>query len=191
MRSTFLSMLSMIAVLSGRCPAAEAKAEEKSLPISIALAIPAGRQGEKEVDYSAGPTVIHVVVTNVSDKPLRLWQDWCSWGYGALTFVFGGEDGRTWTGRPEQLMVFCRNYADWWNLAPHESIVMCANLDDAINWAAFPRPVSGSEETVTLKAVLKYKPDKESWRHNVWTGSVESKTERVTFTGWDPEKKKK
>ena len=22
----------------------------------------------------------HVVITNVSEKPIRLWREWCSWG---------------------------------------------------------------------------------------------------------------
>ena len=35
----------------------------------------------------------HVVVTNVSDESVRLWREWCSWGYFNLSFRVTDEEG--------------------------------------------------------------------------------------------------
>jgi hypothetical protein len=39
----------------------------------------------------------YVVVTNTSESPVRLWREWCSWGYFNLSFVVTDERGKTTT----------------------------------------------------------------------------------------------
>src|SRR5947208_270066 len=35
----------------------------------------------------------YVVATNVSGQSIRLWREWCSWGYYNLTFQVTGREG--------------------------------------------------------------------------------------------------
>jgi hypothetical protein len=64
------------------------KVSTETSPISISVAIPA-RNGERRVEYRDRGTHFHVIVSNTSDKPKRIWREGCSWGYFGLTFEFG------------------------------------------------------------------------------------------------------
>jgi hypothetical protein len=57
------------------CTAAIGAAPE----IRVEIAIPQNRHGERAVQYSLRER-FHVILTNSSEKPKRIWKEWCSWG---------------------------------------------------------------------------------------------------------------
>ena len=66
--------------------------------LEVSIAIPE-RNGKRVLEYSSRNPHFHVVVTNTSDKPQRLWREWCSWGYYCLYFELSDGKGRKWMPR--------------------------------------------------------------------------------------------
>lgn len=155
-------------------------------PIAVYITIPTDN-GERRIDnveYIFQDNAAHfdVIVTNTSDKPQRIWREWCSWGYYGLTFEFTDENGKKWfackKGRG-----WTMNAPDRWTLEPHESMVIEVYFADSKIWQGFPLPSNGSQ-TVTMQAILEFKPDDEAKQDDVWTGRVVSKAEKVIFSHW-------
>jgi hypothetical protein len=179
MRTQFLTILFALMLV-----AANAAAEDS--PISVSLAIPAHNDERRieNIEYKnqTDTTHFHVIIANASNKQQRIWREWCSWGYFGLTFEFTDESGKKWVAKKKG-QVWTRNAPDWWTLEPNETFAMDVYFADTNTWVDFPSPTNGSQ-TVTMQAVLEFKPDDEARRHNVWTGRVVSKAEKVTFYHW-------
>src|SRR5207253_1332755 len=118
-------------------------------PIAISVAVPA-RSGERRIEHRDSTTHFHVIVSNTSDRPERIWREWCSWGYFGLTFEFTDESGKKWIARKKE-RVWTVNAPDWWTLEAHESLVLDVHLGDLETWEGFPRPEHGSQP-VTMQA---------------------------------------
>ncbi len=149
-------------------------------PISVSLAIPAQWGGRALENYQDGhPTHFHVIVSNVSGQPQRIWQEWCSWGYFGLTFELTDDQGKKWVAQkcPRD---WDKNFPSTWTLDPHESLALDVYFTDTNIWQGFPMPRQSSQ-TVTMQAVLEFKPDDNSRQIGVWTGRAVSKAEKVAF----------
>ena len=172
MRTPFIIVLFALA-----CLTPSVKAEES--PISVSIAIPSERYGGRILYYRDKSTHFHVIVSNTSDKPRRIWREQCSWGYFGLTFEFTDDRGKKWTANKKQIP-WRRNFPDWWILEPHESFVLDVYFGDPAIWEGFPN-VGENPQTVTIRAVFEFKPDDESLKNGIWTGRVVSKSDRFTF----------
>lgn len=155
--------------------------------IAISLSIPIKetwepnpvRKVQLQKDDPTGKPDFHVVITNVSDHPIHLWQEWCSWGHSNLSFVFVGIDGelvpcakrpRAWT----------RNHADDCLIEPREHLVLDVFFSSE-SWQEpdFQRMKPAKDGTIAMRAVYETLADDETAKHGVWTGKVVSKEHRV------------
>lgn len=168
----------LIFICSTQTSQASAPAESD---VAISLAIPL-HNGERRVEYRDGCLHFAVVVTNTSKKPVRIWRDWCSWGYYGLEFEITDASGHKSTAKKKPAE-FTRNFPDWWTLEAGETLVIDVDFS-ADHWEGFPKPENGSQ-TVTMRAIFKFEPDVESRKNHVWTGQASSKPERVTFYHWN------
>lgn len=125
-----------------------------------------------------------VVLTNTSPKPLRVWRDWCSWGYQQLSFEITEHGGNTWiVTRKEH--PFHKNYPDFWTLDANEPLVLSMTLSSD-QWESKRDGVSGAGiaitslrgKAVTLRAIFAAEEDDQSREHKVWTGRVTSTARR-------------
>lgn len=164
----------------------DAKLNAGESPISVSVAIPT-RHGERRIEYGDRTTHFHVIVSNTSEKPQRIWREWCSWGYYGLTFEFADERGKKWVAKKKPA-IWTRNFPDWWTLAPGERLVLDVHFGDSEKWEGFPRPEHGSQ-AVTMQAVFEFKPGDESRKHEVWTGRTASKADKFVFYHRKPESK--
>ena len=180
MKKTVALLFVMLALL---LPAIVHAAAE---PLSVAIAVPA-HNGERRINYGDKTTHFHVIVTNTSNKPQRIWREWCSWGYFGLTFEFTDEHGKK-SVATKKGQAWTINFPDWWTLEPHESLVLEVYFGDQDVWDGFPRPDNGSE-AVTMQAVFEFRPDDASKEHRVWTGRGTSKADKYVFYHWKPETK--
>jgi hypothetical protein len=121
----------------------------------------------------------HVVVTNVSNQPLRLWREWCSWGYYNLSFEVTDEDGKTTTVKKKQ-RGWRKNYPDWFLVAPSEHMVFDITLDESV-WENPPLPEKGKSRVVKMRAVLEIPEDADTKGSGVWTGKVVSPEHSYTI----------
>jgi hypothetical protein len=159
------------------CSATNAADTDRSLQIAIAL--PQNRHNERVLSYSGGKKQFHVIVNNATDMPKRIWQEWCSWGYFALSLELTGNSGETWTVK-KKTRVWFRNYPDYWTLGPHESLVLDVEFADGNVWDGFPRP-QGVSQKFKMRAVFEIRPEEYSREHSIWTGRAVSKAEEYVF----------
>jgi hypothetical protein len=122
----------------------------------------------------------HVVVTNVSKQPVRLWKESCSWGYYNLSFTAAGRDGKT-VAVKKLKRAFTSNRPDWMLLPPGDHLVLDVSFEDHI-WEDLPVPEANQSLRVSLRAV--YEVTERSGKYRVWTGRVASPEAVYTILGF-------
>src|SRR5450432_2029696 len=107
LRSSFAAVAGVAVVLFGACDRAGAadssapepnshfKAEESPLEVSIPW------HGKREIVYTGYPEHFDVVLTNTSDRPVKIWDGAAD--YGGLYFELTDEHGKT--RRAERLQI--------------------------------------------------------------------------------------
>jgi hypothetical protein len=137
--------------------------------ISISIAIPV-HHGHRSLDLNDH---FHVLVTNVSDKPLRLWTDQYSWGYENLSFEQILDDGTVIEIR-KKAREWRKNFPDWLELQPGENYVLNVLLSPDV-WDNAPiADQPNKPKLVKLRAIYKVPPDEQSDKLGVWTGKIVS-----------------
>lgn len=194
-----ISLVLLAFLVAASCGAADTATSASDIAISVV--IPRKEHGERTLSSPKGLTLMHspsspgdhvgeprdtnahfyVVVSNTSNKPQRIWQEWCSWGYFGLTFELSDETGKKWVAKKNGGW-WTMNFPSYWRLDPEDSVVIEVHFEKALQprWEGFPLPEDG-EKTVTMRAVFQFEPDEESKKADVWTGLVASKPQRVTF----------
>jgi hypothetical protein len=121
----------------------------------------------------------YVVITNTSGSPVRLWREWCSWGYFNLSFVVADERGRTATvtKRPRG---WDKNFPDWSIVPPGDHMVFAVSFDASI-WQGAPLPERGGSRTIKMRAVYEVSADEEAKKRGVWIGRISSPEGVYTF----------
>ena len=123
-----------------------------------------------------GPSAhFHVVVTNVSGEPIRLWKEWCSWGYFNLLFQVTDEAGRSVEVR-KQDRDWTKNFPDSEFVPPGGHHLREVTFDPT-DWAGLPPPEANRRKSVRMKAIYDIRPDLDTKEHRVWTGQVSSPEE--------------
>lgn len=151
-------------------------AAKASISVSIAIPVHHGHRSLNDGDH------FHVVVRNVSEKPLRVWTDRFSWGYDNLSFEQTHDDGKT-TRITKKERGWRKNYPDWLELQPGECYVLNVNLFSTDIWNEVPgADPKAKPKLVKLQAIYEVQPDEESKKLGVWAGKVVSATD--TFAIW-------
>jgi ankyrin repeat protein len=142
--------------------------------LQIALVVPKDEAGKPYIPHADELTLL---LTNRSDKPIRIWDPWCNAVADAVSFRVIDSNGNS---RPLHEPVPRseeeREYADLFDI----SLIRAGTLAPGSNftWRVyFGRPlpvVPNAEEPVTVTAILQIKPDANTKQHGVWTGRVES-----------------
>jgi hypothetical protein len=170
MRRIVLLACVFIAMFAVEVASAEQKAES-----SLSVRIVPDRIDANEtrtIDLSLPKQHFYVVVTNISDKQLRLWREWSSWGYYNLSFVIKDDDGKT-TVVKKGRQAWTRNFPDWTMIPPGDHLVFEVSFLSE-TWPTAPVPVQGKSRTVKMTAVFEIPEDKETKEYQVWTGKVYS-----------------
>jgi hypothetical protein len=127
------------------------------------------------------PRDFYVVLTNVSKEPQGVWENWNSWGYQAISFVFTTVDGSKIVVSKRQ-QAFTRNGPSTFLIQPGEHQVYAIRLDK--EWGAHPMLSRADEMPITLKAVYEVSPTPEATQYSVWTGRIESGSYKFTLRQW-------
>lgn len=165
-----LSLFTLLVFLSTAVLADDPESME---PVKVTIAVPIhhGHRSLNEADH------FHILVTNVSDKPIRLWTDRFSWGYDNLSFELIGDDGKVSriVKKPRE---YDKNFPDWLELEAGGSYVL--NVDwfseqGRAVWDDAPVANGKAKPTlVKLRAVYEVIPDEQSRKLGVWTGKIVS-----------------
>jgi hypothetical protein len=120
-----------------------------------------------------------VVITNVGDKPVMLWREWCGWGYFNLSFEMTDQAGAhvAITKKP---IGWEKNYPDWMVVPPGDHMVVDVSFDPGI-WRNAPMPAAGKSQTIGLRAIYESADSQEAKANRVWTGKVSSPENTYTI----------
>ncbi|EMN01814.1 hypothetical protein LEP1GSC021_1623 [Leptospira noguchii str. 1993005606] len=145
------------------------KTETKSLEVSIVIP---GNDKEKSLFIydSSDKIIFHVLVKNVSNKEIRIWKDWNSWGYDNLSFQIQTDqeniniykEGKEWL----------KNFPDFWSIKPNEFVILNVNLDIK-TWPKL-KELKFKNDRVKIKCIYEIKEDSYTKQYNIWTGKIES-----------------
>jgi hypothetical protein len=75
----------------------------------------------------------HVLLTNVSQDPIRVWQEWCSWGYYCLQIEVVEKNGTKHLLKKKRVG-FYANFPDYVDLQPGQSSVWDVDLHESSVW---------------------------------------------------------
>ena len=150
-------------------------------PLSISIAVPI-HTNDRTI-YFGDKTKPHfpVIVTNTSTEPVRFWQEWCSWGYNALSFELTDKDGKTWIARKVGRQIWRRNFPDCWTLLPKESLVIDVFFADTEIWEGFPLDREGHPHYYTMRVICSVQAEEDSRKLGVWTGRIVSPAQKYAF----------
>lgn len=179
LRRTFLASSGIASLMAGASLADE-QASADVLSVEIALGKRAG--GFRALEYRDANSHFPLVLRNLSREPVRVWREWCSWGYFAASFVAVAADG-TQSLVKKRDREWGKNFPDFDEIGPGESIVrdIYFGSDD---WENFPRRTGSGGHAIKLKAIFAIEPDGDAKKHRVWTGKVRSPEIEVTVFGF-------
>jgi hypothetical protein len=170
MKSIFTLGLLLVALVG-----AEGLKAGELLGVDIVPAL--SRGSEPEIFVSGEPHHrLHVVVSNLSDSPQRVYEDWNSWGYDSLSF-----EAITGEGKKVQLKKkprdWTKNFASTYTIAARGHYVIPVQLSTN-EWENAELISSPEVQPIKLKAIFEIpKPDTNTYQ--VWVGRVESVTRTV------------
>lgn len=132
----------------------------------------------------------HVLLTNVSSSPVRVWQEWCSWGYYCLQIELMEADGTKHLLKKKRIP-FYANFPDYVALQSGESVVWNVDLSPSI-WTGLPVMPTNAMANVKIRAIYTVtKPDDTEVNRDegvaqmgVWTG--QSASDFCDFTLYGP-----
>ncbi len=161
-------------------PGDETIKEPPTRPVSIRIVPSAFREKTgRSIELHQPSQHFYVVVTNTSGEPIRLWREWCSWGYFNLSFVVTGE-GEKAVAVTKKPRGWDRNVPDWSIVPPGGHMVFEVAFDEAI-WQNAPLPAGGRPRAIEMKAIYEVPADDEARKHGVWSGRIVSPEETYTI----------
>lgn len=161
-------------------PATVAKDNQAAVvaPADLSVAIAAPEHfGKRSID--AGGT-FNIVLSNTAKHEVRVWREWCSWGYFQLSFVVRDADDKD----AEQVVIrkkgrgWDKNYPDYWTLAPGEPLVWPVKLESG-DWDLGPLEGKLRGRKLAVKAVFMSDKSSQSEQDGVWSGNISS-AERIS-----------
>jgi len=168
-RALILVLAIFLIAVRGTC-----RAEDSGLSVSIV--IPHTDAGLGELRWSAGPPAphFHVLLQNTTAAPKRIFQEWNSWGYYALSFELTNESGET-TLVHKGVHGWTKNGPSYWTIAPNDFAIIDVYFADRSTWGdGFWLKPGNPTGRVKLRAIYQVSPDENSKNLSVWTGKITS-----------------
>lgn len=137
--------------------------------------------GERAIILTKPEWHFHVVVTNTSQEPVKLWQESCSWGYFNLSFESTDQGGKIVLIK-KKAKGWNKDFPTWTVLAAGEQWVVDVAFDES-TWQNPPLSAKGKGQAIKLKAVFEIAPEPEAQERNIWTGKITSPQDGYTFYG--------
>jgi hypothetical protein len=133
------------------------------------------KEAKEWYDKYSFPLSLIVNIKNISDKELFLFQEWNSWGYYNLKFVFYDGFHEYWVTKKEGL--WYRNFPSWNILKPGEFFNIPVALTTQI-WNGIETTKDNSKKIVSIRALYEQHITGKIGvfgRDDEWQGSVSSK----------------
>jgi len=119
-----------------------------------------------------------VVLTNISKEPQPVFEYWNGWGFQVISFELSAADGRLFV-LSAKGDCCDKNTPDTYTIEPSEHQVFAIRLDES--WQVQPALTVVDGMPITLKAVYRVSPTRESAQKHEWTGRVESRSYNLSL----------
>ncbi|TGE23722.1 hypothetical protein E5K00_00475 [Hymenobacter aquaticus] len=123
----------------------------------------------------------YVLLTNTSDQPVKLFEEWNSWGYFGLSFEITYPNGQKVRSSKEE-RGWDKNVPTTVTIAPHGFYVFAVTMNNnPKNGAVWENSVLNYESksdrayiSCRMRAIYSIQRDKEAIEEKAWTGTVSS-----------------
>ena len=159
-------------------------------PLTVAIAVPArglreaGKPVYRSIRLVNEKSHFHVVVTNTSGKPQRLWETWNSWGYYNLRFEVADQKGKVLYEIKKKPRAWTVNFPSWIELAAGEQFVMDVYFDRESWKMPFLKQKKKGAFPLRMRAIFENKADEETKEHKIWTGRIASPLRNYSVGYW-------
>lgn len=122
-----------------------------------------------------------VITTNKTNRNLRVWQQWNSWGTYTISLSVKPADGPSFNLEPSASRFWTWNQPTFTVIEPGKRFVLVASVtkDHKSRLEGFPEKFSDGPATV--QAHFTIKEDEDTKRLGVWTGTVSSAPETISI----------
>ncbi|MCB2377490.1 hypothetical protein LGH70_07850 [Hymenobacter sp. BT635] len=137
-------------------------------------------------NYSVSPVIsfshtgcFHVLLTNTSEQPVNLFEEWNMWGHSALSFEIIYPNGQK-TRSVRAKLIWDKNFPSTVTIAPHGFYVfnVTFNTDpkEGDVWQNSPRSKESYDHGVScrVRAIYSIESSKQATEAKAWTGTVNS-----------------
>ena len=119
----------------------------------------------------------HVQLVNISEKTLRLWKDWNSWGWFNLALKVETKEGIAYLQKKQ--VTWNGDFSDFWQIEPGESVILEVDMTSG-EWQGMP-DLYGESLPAKITAIYENKADPLCEVFDIWTGKVSSNTVEVEW----------
>lgn len=144
-----------------------------------------GEDAKTGIRIHSAESHFHVVITNQSDRNVRLWEAWNSWGHYNLTFELLDANGKSVGEIQKPPRFWTMNYPSYLELKPdqHHVLNVYFNPND---WEIPNQPMGKREGPTDYRLIARYKIEEcaDSKKHSVWTGELETEPIDIKLGYW-------
>ncbi len=155
------------------CFAVQAGQSSAKQDLVIELSKSASRHPDSVTFTSAGGIHFAALLRNVSGHHLRVWEEWCSWGYFNLTFMVS-VDGKLYKFQKSATHTWEKNIPSFRSLAPNEAYSMEVTLTPP-TWEGNFEAMQSAHKPIEILAIYSSPTSTEETGADVWAGVTESK----------------
>ena len=147
---------------------------------ALVVTIPYNQQGKRDAYIDVKPPYpFYVLLTNTGRKPLKLWDQWNSWGFFSLQLEVIGPDGQKHLSKKKQIQ-FLINAPTGHVLRPGEAEVWDVELA-TVAWENLEWIPKQEKLKTQVRAIYSVVPDEETQSGGVWTGRATSRAYDFTI----------
>lgn len=162
--------------------------------LAIEIAVPT-KNGVRGLQLDNTNWTFHVIISNVSTNQIRLWEEWCSWGFYSVSFEIITPDGKK-TMIEKGTMAWGGNAPDYYILLPGESFAIAIRfnemgcVENEKLWVNLPKLKLERGQKIRMRAVYRISPEEDmeetdteghvthemapEKKYHIWTGKVVS-----------------
>lgn len=153
-------------------------AEREQADLSLTIAVPV-HDGQGTIQVGRQATRFNVIIENLSEHQINLWQEWCSWGYFNLKFQFTDKKGTMWIAKKKE-KEWEKNFPDFVSIGPRDKLVIDVMFNPDI-WKNVLPPDVGKFTTVSIVAIYESKDSDHAKKREVWSGRLVSNKREYTL----------
>ena len=116
---------------------------------------------------------VHVLLSNVGQKPVKLWHEWSRPGHASIQFEILGPDGQKHSVK-KTTHDLLTELVGWFVLQPGDSVVWDVELTSSV-WRDLSWVLDNARTEAQVRAIYHVDDDSGAKASGVWTGRAESK----------------